>query len=271
MPSSALQEIVALLGCPAAGNPAQYLFERAIAAASLDWQFISCDVAAADASAALAGVIAMGFRGCLLSGPLRDEAFPLMTSASPSASFARSVSLIERRDDGFVGHMTDGRGIVEAVRGHVDPAQREAVVLGADACGRATALELALAGVTTIHVADPDAAQAHALVEALGSLPNVASLVMEWQPDMPLPEGAAIVIISPAGCRGTLAGLRADLVVADASLAETVAVASARTAGACIIDGLEIRAVQTAIDFHTLSGLDVDVDMLRDALEEFLS
>ena len=32
MTSSALQDIIALLGCPAAGNPAQYLYERAIEA-----------------------------------------------------------------------------------------------------------------------------------------------------------------------------------------------------------------------------------------------
>jgi len=43
MTSPALQEVIALLGAPAAGNPAQYLFERAIAAAGLDWQFVTCD------------------------------------------------------------------------------------------------------------------------------------------------------------------------------------------------------------------------------------
>jgi hypothetical protein len=34
--NAALQDVVSLLGCPAAGNPAQYLFERAFAAAGLD-------------------------------------------------------------------------------------------------------------------------------------------------------------------------------------------------------------------------------------------
>lgn len=44
MRNSALQDIAALLGCPAAGNPAQYLFERAIAATGLDWRFLTFDV-----------------------------------------------------------------------------------------------------------------------------------------------------------------------------------------------------------------------------------
>ncbi|MEI6637827.1 MAG: hypothetical protein WCO99_14775, partial [Planctomycetota bacterium] len=63
MTSPALQEIIALLGCPAAGNPAQYLFERAIEAAELDWRFITFDVAADDVAAAVAGAAALGFRG----------------------------------------------------------------------------------------------------------------------------------------------------------------------------------------------------------------
>jgi shikimate 5-dehydrogenase len=56
MTSPALQEIIALLGCPAAGNPAQYLFERAIEAAELDWRFITFDVAADDVAAAVAAL-----------------------------------------------------------------------------------------------------------------------------------------------------------------------------------------------------------------------
>jgi shikimate 5-dehydrogenase len=41
--------------------------------------------------------------------------------------------------------------------------------------------------------------------------------------------------------------------------------------GCCVVDGIEIHAAQTAIDFQTLTGLEPDIDMLRDSLEEFLS
>ncbi|NDC64511.1 MAG: shikimate dehydrogenase, partial [Planctomycetia bacterium] len=122
MTSPALQEIIALFGCPAAGNPAQYLFERAIEAAGLDWRFLTLDVTAERLPDAIAGAAAMGFRGCLLSGPLRAAALPLVATASPAARFSGAVSLIDRQPDGFVGHMTDGRGVVEAVRNHLDPA-----------------------------------------------------------------------------------------------------------------------------------------------------
>jgi shikimate dehydrogenase len=74
MTSPALQEIVAVLGFPSAGNPARYLFERAIEAAGIDWRFVTFDVEPERIAAAIAGVAAIGFRGCLLAGPLQAAA-----------------------------------------------------------------------------------------------------------------------------------------------------------------------------------------------------
>ena len=37
------------------------------------------------------------------------------------------------------------------------------------------------------------------------------------------------------------------------------------------IDGLDIHSAKTAIDFQTLTGVEVDTDMLREALDEYLS
>jgi shikimate dehydrogenase len=274
MPSSALQEIIALLGCPAAGNPAQYLFERAIEAAELDWRFVTCDVAEADVAEAIAGVRVLGFRGCLLSGRLRAAAMPHVSIMSPSAAFAGGISLIERRPDGLAGHMTDGRGIVEAVRAHGDPTGKAALVVGADACGRAAALELALAGAGEIVVADPDAAAAASLVEALTAVHGTQASTIEWAGPLAVPDHVGIVVLCPLPATRLLPeSLRPDLMVADATLAGQLSEGAARAAarGCCVVDGIEIHATQTAIEFHSLSGIEPDADMLREALEEFLS
>jgi len=273
MTSPALQEIVALLGCPAAGNPAQYLFERAIEAAELDWRFVTCDVAVADVAAAVAGVAALGFRGCLLAGPLREAALPAVVTLSPTATFSGGITLVERTAAGLAGHMTAGRGVVEALRAHADLATAGAVVVGADTTGRAVALELALAGVGDLVVCDPDLARATALVEAIGAVQATTASVAEWRTGMALPERAAIVVLGAAGREGTFTGWRSDLVVADTLLASRISppAVEARRQGGCIVDGLEIHAAQAAIDFQALTGQEADADMLRDALDEFLS
>lgn len=268
MASPALQEIVAVLAAPAAGNPAQYLFERALAAAGLDWQVVTCDVSPERIAEAVAGAAAMGFRGCLLSGSLRERALPLVATASPAATFAGGVGLLAESADGFAGHMTEGRGVIEAVRLHAEPAARDVLVLGAGLAGRAVALELALAGAASIAVADPDPERAATLVRDLGSVAAAAATI-EWGPAIAVPESTAIVVLS---IRDPLAlhGLRGDMLLAQIA-ADADPPPEAVAAGCCLVEGLEIRAVQAAIDFQTLTGLEADVEMLREALDEYLS
>ena len=277
MTSPALQEVVALLGCPAAGNPAQYLFERMIAAADLDWKFVTLDVPPDRIVEAIHGAAAMGFRGCLLSGPLRAAALSAVATASPAATFAGAVSLIERQPTGPKGHMTDGRGVLEALRAHADPTGAHVLIVGAGAVARATALELSLSGVGEIVVCDRTTERATALVDAITGLAAAPATAIPWDGAIEIPERVGIVVTAvPAdGPKPllSLTGLRPDLVVADLALVSQPApvVTAARAAGACAIDGLEIHCARTAIDFHTLTGIEPDTDMLRDALDEFFS
>jgi shikimate dehydrogenase len=276
MTSPALQEIIALLGCPAAGNPAQYLFERAIEAAGIDWRFVTFDVEPARIGDAIAGVAALGFRGCLLARPLQESAAALVATTTPSATFSGGVSLIDRQPDGLVGHMTDGRGVVEALRSHVDPASTQVLILGGGPAARATALELALARCPGIVVCDPQAERAEAAVAAINGLEEAAATALPWESTIEIPAAVGIIVsVLPAdglepGIR--LVGLRSDMVVADLPLVPQPSrvLAVAMAAGACAIDGLEIHTEKTAIDFHTWTGIKPDSDMLREALDEFL-
>ena len=274
MTSPALQEIIALLGCPAAGNPAQYLYERALAEASLDWRFLTLDVAAERIGAAIGGIDAMGFRGCVLAGPLRRHAPPHVATLSPAAMFSRAVSLVERQPAGLVGHMTDGRGLLEALRAHIDPTATSVLLVGAGPAARAAALELSLARAAEILVCNRTADHAADLVAALAAVDGAAAAALPWQPEIAVPEQVDIVISAvPAGAAPVLAGLRKDLVVADFALVPQPApiVAAAQKHGACTIDGLEIHCEKTAIDFHTWTGLDPDTDLLRELLDEYLN
>ncbi|MFM7033636.1 MAG: shikimate dehydrogenase family protein [Planctomycetia bacterium] len=277
MTSPALQEIVALLGCPAAGNPAQYLFERAIEAAELDWRFLTLDVAPERIADAITGVAAMGFRGCILSGPLREAAASLVSTATPAAIFSGAVSLIDRQPTGLVGHMTDGRGLMEALRSHIDPATAPVLILGAGSEARAAALELALAGCPGLTICDRNAERATSLVDALNVLGGCPASAIPWEATIDIPRETGIVISTLPAADGRppagFTGLRSDMVVADTPLVPQPSpmIALALGVGACAIDGLEIHAETTAIDFHTWAGIETDTEMLREALDEFMS
>jgi shikimate dehydrogenase len=269
MTSPALQEVVAVLASPAAGNPSQYLFERALAAAGLDWRLITCDVPPGRLAEAVGGAAAMGFRGCIVSGPLRELALGLVATASPAATFARATSLLERTADGFGGHMTDGRGLIEAVRAHGDPVGREVLVLGAGPTGRAVTLELALAGAAGILVADDDAERAAALAADLAAMNTAPATVLPWAATIEVPEQVGIVVRATAAPT-VLTDLRAEVVHADVA-ADAVPPPEAVAAGCCLVTGLEVRAAQAAIEFQALTGSEADIELLREALDEYLS
>lgn len=274
MTSPALQEIIALLGCPAAGHPAQYLYERALAEAGLDWRFLTLDVPAERAGDAFRGADAMGFKGCVLSGPLRALAPPHLHAVSPAAGFAGAVSLVERQPDGLFGHMTDGRGLLETLRSHCDPAGERVLLVGAGAAARAAALELSLAQTAEIVVCDRTADRAADLVAALAGVDGAPAAALPWGDEIAIPEQVGIVVVAvPAGANLRLTGLRRDLVVADFPLVPqpSPVVSAAQQHGACTIDGLEIHCATTAIDFQTWTGIEPDTDLLRELLDEFLN
>ena len=276
MINPALQEVIAVLGHPAAGNPAQFLFERVVAHDSLDWRFLTLEVAPARLADALAGVSALGFGGCMLAGPLQQNAVSFTTSVSPAAQFAGGCNLLERSKDGhLVGHLTLGRGVLDSIRLHADPSTTRSLILGTTLLARSLALELTLAGAPGITIVDPWDNQASALAEAInavegGNASTVENEVAQANQDI------GIVIAAeenrPIPDDFQLPEFREDLVVVDTSLdpKASVILKAATDANSCLVDGLEATACIMAINFRNLTGIETDTDALREALDEFL-
>ena len=276
MINPALQEVIAVLGHPAAGNPAQFLFERVVAHDSLDWRFLTLEVAPARLADALAGVSALGFGGCMLAGPLQQNAVGFTTSVSPAAQFAGGCNLLERSKDGhLVGHLTLGRGVLDSIRLHADPSTTRSLILGTTLLARSLALELTLAGAPGITIVDPWDNQAFALAEAInavegGNASAVENEVAQANQDI------GIVIAAeenrPIPDDFQLPEFREDLVVVDTSLdpKASVTLKAATDANSCLVDGLEATACIMAINFRNLTGIETDTDALREALDEFL-
>ena len=63
MTDEALQEILCCIGYPVAGNPAQYVMEKAMADADLDLRYLTLEVSPENLGDAARGMRAMGFLG----------------------------------------------------------------------------------------------------------------------------------------------------------------------------------------------------------------
>ena len=276
MINPALQEVIAVLGHPAAGNPAQFLFERVVAHDSLDWRFLTLEVAPNRLAEALAGVSALGFAGCMLAGPLTEPAVGLTTSVSPAAQFARGCNLLERSKDGqLVGHLTLGRGALDSICLHADPLKTHSLILGTNLLARSLALELTLAGAPGITIVDPWDHQASVLAEAINAVEGGNASAAEDELGS-MDENVGIVIATednrPIPADFQLPELREDIVVVDTSLdpKASATLKAATNANSCKIDGLEVTACIMALNFRNLTGIETDTGSLREALDEFL-
>jgi shikimate dehydrogenase len=278
-----VQPILALLASPVGGNPTQYAIEKAFVAMNLDWRFLSFEVSPEGLADAVKGMRAMGFRGGAIANPHRRAVLPLLDEATHIADLLGSVNFIRGVENHLLGDNTEGRGLIQALRGFIDPAGKRCLVFDAGEIGKAVTAELAVAGAAEVRITDPSAekaATAAGLFE--GKFQTIVSSHV-WEDNYRVAEDIDIAVRanSIAGNHGNhsnnhpsldAASLRAELIVADLAIVPADAwLLQAAAARQCkTIDGLTALVEQIAVDFRLWTTLDPDRNLMREAVEEFL-
>src|SRR5438876_1089299 len=280
MSSAPLQEVVCCLGHPVAGNPTQYMMEKAFAAADLDWKYLTCEVPPEKLADAIVGLRALGFKGANFTIPHKVAVIPHLDALSPAAELMGAVNCANRVGDRLIGDNTDGRGFYQSLREVCDPAGMNVVLLGAGGAARAIAMELALAGVSEITVVNRSAERGQALVELLSQRTRVKALLTTLSGDYAIPEHAQIFVnatsigLGDDSARAPLAveSFRPELIVADVIFnpPQTWLLREAADCGCRTLDGLGMLVNQAVISFQIWTGQSPDANVMREALEEFL-
>lgn len=281
MLGSSLQEICAVFGSPVAGNPTQYMMEKAFAHHGLDWRYLTLEVGPEGLADAVRGMRAMGFRGANITKPHKIAVVELLDRLSDAAALMGAVNCVTREEQELVGENTDGKGFLQSLRGIADPAGKRVVLLGAGGAARAIGVELALAGAAGIEVVNRAAERGQQLVDLLNAKTKAPATLTVWQGDFRLPPDADLVI------NATSIGLNdpearvpvrwgdsaARLVAADvvASPPDTRFLREAKDQGATVLDGLGMIVHQAAIAFRLWTGIEPDAGVMREAVEEFVA
>lgn len=279
------QDVCCLMGDPIAGNPTQYMLEKAFAVADLDWRFLTFEVSAADFEAALKAVRIFEFRGVMLAPPHRGEVHRLLGSVTDAARLSGQVNCIEQHDGALRGLNTEGQALRRLTAGKLTLKGLNAVILGAGRTAKSISAELALAGAARIeHVCDKPA-QTEPLVASLRNDPLTASVevrVTPWPSGEPLPladDVRLLVNATPVGRHDPSAALPivvdrlpAELVVVDMvyNPPTTRLVRDSRKRGLHTVDGLMLHVEQAAVAFEIWTGKKPDREAMREAVEEFL-
>jgi shikimate 5-dehydrogenase len=130
MDQSALPPLLGIVGHEIAGNPTQFAMERVLAAAGLDWRFLSFDVAPDRLPDAIRGIDALNFHGLAITPSHASQVYDLVPRRTEAAQAAEWVDILERESDGqLLAHNLMGQCLVDAL-GHEKIAGGTAAVLG---------------------------------------------------------------------------------------------------------------------------------------------
>lgn len=280
MAGQTTQEIIALFGQPVGGNPTQFMMEKALAQAGLDWRYLTLEIRPEDLPAAVAGARVMHFRGFNVTSPHKVAVLPLLDRVSESAELIGAVNCVWRDRDTLVGENTDGKGFIESLKPITSLDDKKVVVIGAGGAARAIAVEMALAGVQEITIVNRHAERAQPLVELLREKLNATAMFVllgtnyEVPPDVNILINATTVGLDDRENKLPIAtkSLHSKLLAADVSFnpPEPRFIRDARSRGCQTLTGLAMLVNQAAINFHFWTGEPADKTVISEALEEFL-
>ncbi len=269
MPPSGTTRVAGVIGDPVRHSLSPAIHNAAFAEAGLDWVFVAFEVADGDAPAAIAGARALGVDGLSVTMPHKATVIEALDRLSPTAATLGAVNAIVREGTEFVGHSTDGAGLVDSLaydEGFA-VAGKKCAVLGAGGAARAVILALAEAGaeeVVVINRTPQNAERAAELAGARGRVGGAESIV----------NADLVVNATPLGMVGHAersavdpALFHSEQLVVDLVYAPpiTPTIQAARAAGAHAVGGLGMLVHQAAHAFALWTGHDAPLPAMSAA------
>jgi shikimate dehydrogenase len=212
---------------------------------------------------ALRGLRALGFAGCNVTIPHKEEAARLVDRLDPVAQRMGAINLIVVEEDGSLsGFNKDGYGFIQNLRDGLAEWRAEAgpaVVLGGGGGARSVVASLIDEGVPEVRLANRTRARAEALAAAFGEKVTV----IDWADRHGALAGAALLVnTTNQGMVGqpplalSLDHLPAGVLVCDIiyNPLETPLLAAARARGNPTVNGLGMLLHQARPAFHAWWG-----------------
>ena len=273
---SLLPVLTGSFSSPAAGNPTVAIVEAAYAHHGIDARYLNCEVATENLTAAVRGAAAMGWVGFNCSLPHKVSVTALLDELAESARLIGAVNCAVLRDGRWIGENTDGQGFLASLRTVAEPAGQQVLILGAGGAARAIAVELALAGVSELWIANRHVAKANEIAELVNGETSTSCSAIEWSGDLTIPPSATVVVNATSlglagseGVRLSFDDAPTGLVVCDVipNPPDTPFLQAARRAGATTLDGRGMLLNQAAINIELWTGVDPDREVMGKALD----
>lgn len=218
-----------------------------------------------DLAGAIAGVRALGIRGCSVSMPFKEDVIALVDELDASATAIQSVNTIVN-DDGYLrAYNTDYIAAADLLKSNrLDPAT-PFLLRGSGGMAKAVGAALRDSGFAAGTIVARNETRGRALADELG---------YSWLAEPGDATAPLLVNVTPIGMAGgaqatesafTAAAIAAADTVFDvvALPAETPLILAARAAGKTVITGAEVIALQAAEQFERYTGVRPTAEQVR--------
>jgi shikimate dehydrogenase len=238
----------------------------------LDLNFIYKAFTTNDLEGAVRGIRALGFRGCSVSMPFKEAIIPLVDVMAPSARAIESVNTVVNANGVLTASNTDFEAVLQLLRERRVATDQTVLVRGSGGMAKAVVAAFREAGFDKVTVVARNREAGSALAGKYG---------FAYLSDDELAASGStfdvIVNVTPIG----MAGENEQVLSFDASLiaaaktvfdvvafpAETPLIKAAIAAGKTVITGVEVIALQAALQFAAYTGVNLTADQVRRASE----
>lgn len=234
--------------------------------AELGLNFLYKSFRTTDIAGAIAGVRALGIRGCSVSMPHKETVIAHIDVLEPSAAAIGSVNTIVNNDGVLTASNTDYLAIDELIRERDIDLTRPVILHGSGGMAKAIAAVLRHRDAADVTVYSRNTSTGAALADRYG---------FTFAATLPTPSEATLINATPLGMHGTSANdlafprehVHAARAVIDvvAFPADTPLVAAARDAGIDVVSGDAIITQQAARQFVAYTGVTPTPDQIRQA------
>lgn len=274
-------KLTGLIGHPVTQSLSHKMHNAAFQYLNLDYMYFPFDIQEKDLPNTVLGLKALGFKGFNVTMPFKQTIMQYLDEISKEAQLIGSVNTIVNCDGYFVGHNTDGKGFIQALKDeNLDVGNKVFVLAGAGGAARSIAVQLALEGVEELIILNRTIEAANRIAEVIRKNISSCKIKTDDLSDKSLRKyvnGADVFVnCTPIGMFSSQdksviedsSILRSDLAVCDLIYKpqQTRLLQIAEDKGCKTINGLGMLLWQGAFAFELWTGVPMPVSYIKEIL-----